>query len=88
MCSQRCLWACIGLLLFTVYGRSLPSVVVAQAITVSDQTFGCIQDWPKVRYTRFKHSDPEQLKETMQILRDSVPDRECPVGTILQLIPV
>jgi hypothetical protein len=59
----------------------------AQDISVSEQTFGCILDWPKVRNTRFKHSDPEKLKEAMRIFRDSVPDREYPVGTILQLVP-
>ena len=34
-----------------------------------------------------KHADPEKLKEAMPILRDSVPDTEYPVGTILQLVP-
>ena len=48
--------------------------VSAQEITVSEQTFGCILDWPKVRNTRIKHDDPEKLKEAMRILRDSVPD--------------
>ncbi len=85
--AHICLWSCVLILLFSVVGRSLPSVAVAQEITVSDQTFGCILDWPKVRNTRFKHSDPEKLKEAMRILRDSVPDKEYPVGTILQLIP-
>jgi hypothetical protein len=59
----------------------------ADDITVSEQTFGCILDWPKVRNTRFKHSDPEKLKEAMRILRNSISDREYPVGTILQLVP-
>ncbi|BCA56346.1 hypothetical protein W02_34860 [Nitrospira sp. KM1] len=43
----------------------------AEDVTVSEETFGCILDWPKVRNTRFKHSDPEKLKEAMRILRDS-----------------
>ena len=59
----------------------------AQDLTVTEQTFGCILDWPKVRNTRFKHADPEKLKEAMHIFRDSVPDKEYPVGTILQLVP-
>ena len=59
----------------------------AQDITVSEQTFGCILDWPKVRNTHFKHSDPEKLKEAPRIFRDSVPDKQYPVGTILQLVP-
>jgi len=70
-----------GLGLFIVSGAS------AQDITVTEQTFGCILDWPKVRNTYFKHDDPKKLKEAMRIFRDSVPDKEYPVGTILQLIP-
>jgi hypothetical protein len=63
------------------------SSVSAEDIVVTEQTFGCILDWPKVRNTYFKHSDPEKLKEAMRIFRDSVPDKQYPVGTILQLIP-
>src|SRR4029079_9200195 len=51
------------------------------------QNFGCILQWPKVRNTRFKHEDPEKLKEAMRIFRESEPDKEYPVGTILQLVP-
>lgn len=61
--------------------------VSAEDIAVSEQTFGCILDWSKVRNTRFKHADPEKLKEAMRIFRDSIPDKEYPVGTILQLVP-
>jgi hypothetical protein len=60
---------------------------LAQEITVSEQSFGCILNWPKVRNTHFKYADPEKLKEAMRIFRDSVPDKQYPVGTILQLIP-
>src|SRR5258705_8627413 len=63
------------------------SSVSAEDIAVSEQTFCCILDWPKVRNTRFKHSHQGKLKEAMRILRDSIPDREYPVGTILQLVP-
>src|SRR5499427_2142835 len=67
---------------------SLPlSSASAQDMTVSEQTFGCILDWPKVRNTRFKHADPAKLKEAMKIFRESEPDKEYPVGTILQLVP-
>jgi len=59
----------------------------ADDIAVSEQTFGCILDWPKVRNTRIKHADPKKLNEAMRIFRDSKPDREYPVGTILQLVP-
>jgi hypothetical protein len=33
------------------------------------------------------HADPEKLKEAIRIFRDSVPDIQYPVGTILQLVP-
>ena len=68
-------------------GFCIVSSASADDIAVSEQTFGCILDWPQVRNTRIKHSDPEQLKEAMRIFRDSLPDREYPVGTILQLVP-
>jgi hypothetical protein len=68
-------------------GFCIVQSVWADDIVVSEQTFGCILDWPKVRNTRFKHSDPKELKEAMRILRESIPDKEYPVGTILQLVP-
>jgi hypothetical protein len=64
-----------------------PSVQPVQDIAVSERTFGCILDWPKVRNTRMQHSDPEKLKEAMRIFRDGKSDVEYPVGTILQLVP-
>jgi hypothetical protein len=63
------------------------SRVFAEDIAVSEQDFDCILNWPKVRNTRIKHSDPEKLKEAMRIFADSIPDKEYPVGTILQLVP-
>ena len=80
-------WMCAWTLLATGLSFSLPDSASAQDLTVTEQTFGCILDWPKVRNTRFKHADPEKLKEAMHIFRDSVPDKEYPVGTILQLVP-
>jgi len=68
-------------------GFCMVASVSAEDIAVSEQTFCCILDWPKVRNTRFKHSHQGKLKEAMRILRDSIPDREYPVGTILQLVP-
>ena len=59
----------------------------AQELAVSEETFGCILDWPKIRNTYFKHADPQKLKEAMRIFRDRVPEQEYPVGTILQLVP-
>ena len=84
---HRSLCLCIATLLATGLGFSMLYSASAQDIEVSEQTFGCILDWPKVRNTYFKHSDPAKLKEAMRIFRDSVPDKQYPVGTILQLIP-
>jgi Cytochrome P460 len=73
--------AAVGLSFLTFCG------VLAQDVAVSERTFGCILDWPKVRNTHLKNSDPDKLKEAIRILRDSVPDAEYPVGTVLQLVP-
>jgi hypothetical protein len=81
LCVSKPILLAAGLGLFMLSGAS------AQDITVTEQSFGCILDWPKVRNTYFKHNDPKKLKEAMRIFRDSVPDKEYPVGTILQLIP-
>jgi len=61
--------------------------VLADDIAVSEQSFSCINDWPKIRNTHIYHADPEKLKEAIRIFRDSVSDTEYPIGTILQLIP-
>src|SRR6266571_5110807 len=63
------------------------SVASPADVSVSEQTFGCILDWPQVRNTRIKHADPQQLAEAIRIFRDSVPNVEYPDGTILQLVP-
>src|SRR3989442_7128947 len=68
-------------------GFCVVSSASADDIAVSERTFGCILDWPQVRNTRIKHSDPEKLQEAMRIFRDSIPDTAYPVGTILQLVP-
>ena len=75
-----CIWTLL-------VGVPLLSSASAQETTFSEPSFGCILDWPKVRNTRFKHADPEKLKEAMRIFRESEPDKEYPVGTILQLVP-
>ena len=74
-------------LLVVGFGLSMASAAPAADVAVSEQTFGCILDWPQVRNTRIKHPDPQQLAEAMRIFRDSVPNTEYPVGTILQLVP-
>jgi hypothetical protein len=61
--------------------------VLADDITVSEQSFSCINDWPKIRNTHIYNSDIDKLNEAIRIFRDSVSDIEYPVGTILQLIP-
>jgi hypothetical protein len=73
--------------LFAGLGFCIVCSAVADDITVTEQTFDCILDWPAVRNTRIKHSDPEKLKDAMRIFRDSMPGMEYPVGTILQLVP-
>ena len=78
-----CTWALLG----PGIGLCMEEAASTQGLIVSEQTFGCILDWPKVRNTRIQHVDPEKLKEAMRILRDSVPDKDYPVGTILQLVP-
>jgi len=61
--------------------------LAADKIVITEKTFGCVLDLPKVRNTRIQNPDPEKLKEAIRIFRDSVPDKEYPTGTILQLIP-
>lgn len=73
--------------LATGLGLCMLSSAFAEDVMVSEQNFGCILEWSKVRNTRIKHSDPEKLKEAMRIFGDSMPDKEYPVGTILQLVP-
>src|SRR5580704_18175989 len=59
----------------------------ADDLAITEKSFGCLLDLPKVRNTRIQNPDPEKLKEAIRIFRDSVPDKEYPTGTILQLIP-
>ena len=68
-------------------GLSLACSVYAQDVTVSEKSFGCIRDGTKIRNTYIKNADPEKLKEAVRIFKNSVPDREYPVGTFLQLVP-
>jgi hypothetical protein len=61
--------------------------VSADDLVITEKSFGCLLDLPKVRNTRIQNPDPQKLKEAIQIFKDSVPDKEYPTGTILQLIP-
>src|SRR3984957_3761231 len=59
----------------------------ADDLVITENSFGCVLNLPKVRNTRIQNPDPEKLREAIRIFRDSVPDKEYPKGTILQLIP-
>jgi hypothetical protein len=61
--------------------------VSADDLVVTEKSFSCLADLPKVRNTRIQNPDPDKLKEAIRILRDKVPDTEYPTGTFLQLIP-
>jgi len=65
----------------------LAVTVSADDLVITEKSFGCVLDLPKVRNTRIQNPDPQKLKEAIQIFKDSVPDKEYPKGTILQLIP-
>src|SRR5213594_4525473 len=66
---------------------SMVCSVYAQDVTVSENSFTCIRDGHKIRNTYIRNADPEKLKEAVRIFKNSVPDKEYPVGTILQLVP-
>src|SRR3989442_4329125 len=68
-------------------GLSMACSVYAQDVAVSEKSFGCIRDGTKIRNTYIKNADPEKLKEAVRIFKNSVPDREYPIGTFLQLLP-
>src|SRR5690348_8130634 len=70
-----------------VLGLSMTSSLYAADITVSENSFSCIRNWTKVRNTYIRHADPEKLKEAVRIFKNSVPDKEYPAGTFLQLLP-
>src|SRR5271169_2622564 len=59
----------------------------ADDLVITEKSFGCVLELPKVRNTRIQNPDAQKLKEAIQIFKDSVPDKEYPTGTILQLIP-
>jgi hypothetical protein len=75
---------CIAPLVLCLY---LAGTISADDLAITEKSFGCVLDLPKVRNTRIQNPDPEKLKEAIRIFRDSVPDKEYPTGTTLQLIP-
>jgi hypothetical protein len=46
--------------------------VLADDITVSEQSFSCINDWPKIRNSHIYNPDIDKLNEAIRIFRDSV----------------
>jgi len=68
-------------------GFCMVCAVFGDDIVVTEQTFSCLLDWPKVRGTYLRNDDPQRLQEAIRIFRDQVPDTEYPVGTIFQVIP-
>jgi hypothetical protein len=78
---------CTRTIVAIVLGFLMTSGLYAADLTVSESSFDCIKEWTKVRNTYIKHADPEKLKEAVRIFKNSVPDKEYPVGTFLQLLP-
>src|SRR4030095_13442031 len=60
-------------LLVVGFPLCMASIASAADVTVSEQTFGCIVDWPQVRNTRINHADPNQPAEGMRLFQDRRP---------------
>jgi hypothetical protein len=75
---------CVARLILFLY---LAVTLSAEDLVITEKSFGCILDLPKVRNTRIHNPDPQKLKEAIRIFTGSEPDKEYPTGTILQLIP-
>src|SRR3974390_349032 len=74
-------------IVFLAFGLYLAMNLWADDLVITEKSFGCVLNLPKVRNTRIQNPVPEKLKEAIRIFKDSVPDKEYPTGTILQLIP-
>lgn len=85
--SQIAGFGCMRSVLAVALGLSMASSLYAADVTVSEGSFSCIRNWTKVRNTYITHANPEKLKEAVRIFQNSVPDKEYPVGTFLQLLP-
>ena len=57
--------------LLTGFSLCMVCGVFADDIAVSEQNFGCINDWPKIRNTHIYNADPEKLKEAIRIFREN-----------------
>ncbi len=60
----------------------------AVAAESSADMFGCMHEGTKVGKTYIRHTDPAKLEEAVQIFEGNLEDREYPVGTVLQLVPI
>ena len=85
--SRKSGLVCMRVVVAFTLGLAMASSLYAETVTVSESSFSCITDWTKVRNTYIKHADPEKLKEAVRIFKNSVADKEYPVGTFLQLLP-
>ena len=85
--SNICTFVCARGIVAVGLGLVMTGGAYAADVTVSDKSFSCISEGTKIRNTYIKHSDPEKLKEAVRIFKNSVPDKEYPVGTFLQLLP-
>lgn len=74
-------FACLVLSLY------LAVTLSADDLVITEKSFSCLVDMPKVRNTRIQNPDPEKLKEAVRIFTDKVSDKEYPTGTVLQLVP-
>jgi hypothetical protein len=52
--------------LLTAVSLRMVCGVLADDIAISEQSFSCINDWPKIRNTHIYNADPEKLKEAIQ----------------------
>ena len=85
--SQIATSACTRGVLVVGLALSMAGSAYAEDITVSEKSFSCISEGTKIRNTYIKNADPDKLKEAVRIFKNSVPDKEYPVGTFLQLLP-
>jgi hypothetical protein len=85
--SQIATFVCRRIVLVVGLGLVMTCSAYAQDVTVSEESFSCLREGTKIRNTYIKNADPEKLKEAVRIFKNSVPDKEYPVGTFLQLLP-
>ena len=85
--SSICTFLCTRGIVAVGLGLVMTGGAYAEDVTVSEKSFSCISEGTKIRNTYIKHADPEKLKEAVRIFKNSVPDKEYPVGTFLQLLP-